>query len=139
MTGGLMEGCACPQPAAGTPSQVLGADPQEGEELGPTPQPWSSRLDWNLKQAQALDFLAGRVLHSQPCFGILQTQMSLQETIQSLKLTNQELLKRGSGNTQQVATCDTACKVWRPASPARLWPGPGSHPTFEWSPLLPQN
>ncbi|PNI72450.1 TMEM214 isoform 6, partial [Pan troglodytes] len=35
---------------------------------------------------------------------------SLQETIQSLKLTNQELLRKGSSNNQDVVTCDMACK-----------------------------
>lgn len=34
----------------------------------------------------------------------------LQETIQSLMLTNQELLKKGSGSNEHVVTCDTACK-----------------------------
>uniref|UniRef100_A0A8I3N157 Transmembrane protein 214 n=2 Tax=Canis lupus familiaris TaxID=9615 RepID=A0A8I3N157_CANLF len=38
------------------------------------------------------------------------TQKSLQETIQSFKLTNQELLRKGSCNSQDAATCDTACK-----------------------------
>ncbi|XP_005264439.1 transmembrane protein 214 isoform X2 [Homo sapiens] len=37
-------------------------------------------------------------------------QKSLQETIQSLKLTNQELLRKGSSNNQDVVTCDMACK-----------------------------
>ncbi|XP_023442610.1 transmembrane protein 214 isoform X2 [Dasypus novemcinctus] len=35
---------------------------------------------------------------------------SLQETIQSFKLTNQELLRKGSGSHQDIVTCDTACK-----------------------------
>ncbi|KAL1783719.1 transmembrane protein 214 [Sigmodon hispidus] len=35
---------------------------------------------------------------------------SLQETIQSFKLANQELLKKGSGSNEYVVTCDTACK-----------------------------
>uniref|UniRef100_A0A8C0W5Y1 Transmembrane protein 214 n=1 Tax=Castor canadensis TaxID=51338 RepID=A0A8C0W5Y1_CASCN len=35
---------------------------------------------------------------------------SLQETIQSFKLTNQELLKKGSSSNQHVITCDAACK-----------------------------
>ncbi|XP_034370205.1 transmembrane protein 214 isoform X2 [Arvicanthis niloticus] len=35
---------------------------------------------------------------------------SLQETVQSFKLANQELLKKGSGNSEHVVTCDTACK-----------------------------
>ncbi|ELV13749.1 Transmembrane protein 214 [Tupaia chinensis] len=39
-----------------------------------------------------------------------QVQKSLQETIQSFKLTNQELLRKGSCNTQDVSSCDTACK-----------------------------
>uniref|UniRef100_A0A8C8WJ24 Transmembrane protein 214 n=1 Tax=Panthera leo TaxID=9689 RepID=A0A8C8WJ24_PANLE len=38
------------------------------------------------------------------------TQKSLQETIQSFKLTNQELLRKGSCNNQDAVTCDTACK-----------------------------
>ncbi|XP_036118886.1 transmembrane protein 214 isoform X3 [Molossus molossus] len=37
-------------------------------------------------------------------------QKSLQETIQSFKLTNQELLRKGSCNNQDVVTCDAACK-----------------------------
>lgn len=37
-------------------------------------------------------------------------QKSLQKIIQSLKLTNQELLRKGNGNNQDVVTCDTACK-----------------------------
>ncbi|XP_036290871.1 transmembrane protein 214 isoform X2 [Pipistrellus kuhlii] len=37
-------------------------------------------------------------------------QKSLQETIESFKLTNQELLRKGSCNNQDVITCDTACK-----------------------------
>ncbi|KAI6056207.1 transmembrane protein 214 [Marmota monax] len=37
-------------------------------------------------------------------------QKPLQETIQSFKLTNQELLKKGSSNNQHVVTCDVACK-----------------------------
>ncbi|CAH6786902.1 Tmem214 [Phodopus roborovskii] len=35
---------------------------------------------------------------------------SLQETIQSFKLANQELLKKGSGINEHIVTCDTACK-----------------------------
>ncbi|XP_045405181.1 transmembrane protein 214 isoform X2 [Lemur catta] len=37
-------------------------------------------------------------------------QKSLQETIQSFKLTNQELLRKGNCNNQDVVTCDLACK-----------------------------
>ncbi|XP_069350134.1 transmembrane protein 214 isoform X2 [Eulemur rufifrons] len=37
-------------------------------------------------------------------------QKSLQETIQSFKLTNQELLRKGNCNNQDVITCDVACK-----------------------------
>uniref|UniRef100_G1NVD5 Transmembrane protein 214 n=1 Tax=Myotis lucifugus TaxID=59463 RepID=G1NVD5_MYOLU len=37
-------------------------------------------------------------------------QKSLQETIESFKLTNQELLRKGSCNNQDVVTCDKACK-----------------------------
>ncbi|XP_047379246.1 transmembrane protein 214 isoform X1 [Sciurus carolinensis] len=37
-------------------------------------------------------------------------QKPLQETIQSFKLTNQELLKKNSSNNQHVVTCDMACK-----------------------------
>lgn len=36
---------------------------------------------------------------------------SLQETTQSFNLANQELLKKGSGSSEHVVTCDTACKV----------------------------
>uniref|UniRef100_A0A8C9C3G3 Transmembrane protein 214 n=1 Tax=Phocoena sinus TaxID=42100 RepID=A0A8C9C3G3_PHOSS len=38
------------------------------------------------------------------------TQKSLQETIQSFKLTNQDLLGKGSCSNQDVITCDAACK-----------------------------
>ncbi|XP_062934383.1 transmembrane protein 214 isoform X2 [Cynocephalus volans] len=37
-------------------------------------------------------------------------QKSLQETIESFKLANQELLRKGNGNNQDVVTCDAACK-----------------------------
>uniref|UniRef100_A0A8C8YP52 Transmembrane protein 214 n=1 Tax=Prolemur simus TaxID=1328070 RepID=A0A8C8YP52_PROSS len=37
-------------------------------------------------------------------------QKSLQETIQSFKLTNQELLRKGNCDNQDVVTCDLACK-----------------------------
>nr|KAF6449188.1 transmembrane protein 214 [Rousettus aegyptiacus] len=38
------------------------------------------------------------------------TRRFLQETIQSFKLTNQELLRKGNCNNHDVITCDTACK-----------------------------
>ncbi|XP_039743530.1 transmembrane protein 214 isoform X1 [Pteropus medius] len=38
------------------------------------------------------------------------TRKFLQETIQFFKLTNQELLRKGSCNNHDVITCDTACK-----------------------------
>uniref|UniRef100_A0A8C6B1B1 Transmembrane protein 214 n=1 Tax=Monodon monoceros TaxID=40151 RepID=A0A8C6B1B1_MONMO len=38
------------------------------------------------------------------------TQKSLQETIQSFQLTNQDLLGKGSCSNQDVITCDAACK-----------------------------
>ncbi|KAK2503870.1 hypothetical protein MC885_014437 [Smutsia gigantea] len=38
------------------------------------------------------------------------TRKSLQETIQSFKLTNQELLRKCGFNNQDVVTCDVACK-----------------------------
>ncbi|XP_059749385.1 transmembrane protein 214 [Balaenoptera ricei] len=38
------------------------------------------------------------------------TQKSLQETIQSFKLTNQDLLGKGSCSNQDVIACDAACK-----------------------------
>lgn len=36
---------------------------------------------------------------------------SLQETVRSFKVTNEELAARGTGGDQDVAACDTACKV----------------------------
>ncbi|XP_007937060.1 transmembrane protein 214 [Orycteropus afer afer] len=36
---------------------------------------------------------------------------SLQETVESFKLTNQELLKKSNCSNQDVITCDAACKV----------------------------
>ncbi|XP_030894883.1 transmembrane protein 214 isoform X2 [Leptonychotes weddellii] len=38
------------------------------------------------------------------------TQKSLRETIQAFKLTNQELLRKGSCSGQDAAACDMACK-----------------------------
>lgn len=35
---------------------------------------------------------------------------SLQETVQSFRLANQELLKKGSSSNEHVVSCDTACK-----------------------------
>ncbi|NXX99656.1 T214B protein, partial [Centropus bengalensis] len=37
-------------------------------------------------------------------------QQSLQETVRSFKVTNEELVARGPGSTQDVASCDAACK-----------------------------
>ncbi|XP_053919829.1 transmembrane protein 214 [Cuculus canorus] len=37
-------------------------------------------------------------------------RQSLQETVHSFKVTNEELVTRGSGSAQDVATCDAACK-----------------------------
>ncbi|XP_011385112.1 transmembrane protein 214-like [Pteropus vampyrus] len=45
------------------------------------------------------------------------TRKFLQETIQFFKLTNQELLRKGSCNNHDVITCDTACKVPAPSPP----------------------
>lgn len=36
---------------------------------------------------------------------------SLQETVRSFKVTNEELAARGTGGDQDVAACDAACKV----------------------------
>ncbi|KAM5292382.1 transmembrane protein 214 isoform 3-T3 [Ctenodactylus gundi] len=57
------------------------------------------------------------------------TQASLQESIQSFKVTNQELLKKGIGNTEQVVTCDTACK-------GLLQQAQGPRPPWIWLLLL---
>uniref|UniRef100_A0A8C9DFJ3 Transmembrane protein 214 n=1 Tax=Prolemur simus TaxID=1328070 RepID=A0A8C9DFJ3_PROSS len=54
-------------------------------------------------------------------------QKSLQETIQSFKLTNQELLRKGNCDNQDVVTCDLACKVLAP-SPLQPTHGPVSLP-----------
>ncbi|NXC27272.1 TM214 protein, partial [Campylorhamphus procurvoides] len=37
-------------------------------------------------------------------------RQSLQETVHSFKVTNEELMARGAGGDQEVAACDTACK-----------------------------
>ncbi|XP_049759989.1 transmembrane protein 214 [Elephas maximus indicus] len=47
---------------------------------------------------------------------------SLRETIQSFRLTNQELLRKSNSNNQDVVTCDKACKAllqqaWGPRLP----------------------
>lgn len=40
-----------------------------------------------------------------------QVRQSLQETVRSFKVTNEELAARGPGSEQDVAACDAACKV----------------------------
>lgn len=117
----------------------MGADSQEGEELGghgrlslvwvlglypsTTALPllrrhciWAFGKDrgpgWTLRVP-----LQTKCYPLNPDFLILQTQRSLQETIESFKLTNQELLRKGSGNSQEAATCDAACKVLAPSPP----------------------
>ncbi|NXF75682.1 TM214 protein, partial [Sclerurus mexicanus] len=37
-------------------------------------------------------------------------RQSLQETVRSFKVTNEELMTRGAGGDQEVAACDAACK-----------------------------
>ncbi|KAI1241366.1 hypothetical protein IHE44_0009849 [Lamprotornis superbus] len=39
-----------------------------------------------------------------------EVHQSLQETVRSFKVTNEELAARGTGGDQDVAACDTACK-----------------------------
>lgn len=41
----------------------------------------------------------------------LQAHQALQETVHSFKVTNEELVAKGPGSQQDVAMCDTACKV----------------------------
>uniref|UniRef100_F6RPR6 Transmembrane protein 214 n=1 Tax=Ornithorhynchus anatinus TaxID=9258 RepID=F6RPR6_ORNAN len=46
---------------------------------------------------------------------------SLQETVQSFKVTNEELIGKGGNSAQDVAACDTACKgMFREARSRRL-------------------
>lgn len=40
-----------------------------------------------------------------------EVRQSLQETVHSFKVTNEELAARGTSGTQDVAACDAACKV----------------------------
>lgn len=40
-----------------------------------------------------------------------QARQALQETVRSFKVTNEELVAKGPGSQQDVAACDTACKV----------------------------
>ncbi|NWR38554.1 TM214 protein, partial [Tachuris rubrigastra] len=54
-------------------------------------------------------------------------RQSLQETVRSFKMTNEELVARGAGGGQDVAACDTACKEL-----LRKMKGRG----FPWSQLL---
>lgn len=46
-------------------------------------------------------------------------RQSLQETVRSFKVTNEELVARGPNSDQDVASCDAACKV----SPGQGWDG----------------
>ncbi|KAG8522455.1 Transmembrane protein 214 [Galemys pyrenaicus] len=78
------------RPAAGALAQVLGADSQKG-------------------RMEAQNSLCAKSYFLNPIF-TLQTQKSLQETIQSFKLTNQELLRKTNFKNQDVITCDVACK-----------------------------
>lgn len=48
-------------------------------------------------------------------------RQSLQETVCSFKVTNEELAARGPSSDQDVAACDAACKV----SPGMGWDVPG--------------
>uniref|UniRef100_A0A8B9ECG5 Transmembrane protein 214 n=1 Tax=Anser cygnoides TaxID=8845 RepID=A0A8B9ECG5_ANSCY len=43
--------------------------------------------------------------------GSRKARQSLQETVRSFKVTNEELAARGPGSEQDVAACDAACKV----------------------------
>uniref|UniRef100_A0A493T303 Transmembrane protein 214 n=1 Tax=Anas platyrhynchos platyrhynchos TaxID=8840 RepID=A0A493T303_ANAPP len=43
--------------------------------------------------------------------GSRKVRQSLQETVRSFKVTNEELAARGPGSEQDVAACDAACKV----------------------------
>ncbi|NXI64934.1 T214B protein, partial [Anseranas semipalmata] len=43
--------------------------------------------------------------------GSRKARQSLQETVRSFKVTNEELAARGPGSDQDVAACDAACKV----------------------------
>uniref|UniRef100_A0A8C5UE64 Transmembrane protein 214 n=1 Tax=Malurus cyaneus samueli TaxID=2593467 RepID=A0A8C5UE64_9PASS len=47
---------------------------------------------------------------------------SLQETVCSFKVTNEELAARGTGGDQDVAACDTACKELLHKMKGRLFP-----------------
>ncbi|XP_064506903.1 transmembrane protein 214 isoform X2 [Pseudopipra pipra] len=55
------------------------------------------------------------------------SKKSLQETVRSFKMTNEELVARGAGGGQDVAACDAACKEL-----LRKMKGRG----FPWSQLL---
>lgn len=46
---------------------------------------------------------------------------SLQETVRSFKVTNEELAARGTGGDQDVAACDTACKVRDSTTAGSSW------------------
>ncbi|NWV62358.1 TM214 protein, partial [Malurus elegans] len=49
-------------------------------------------------------------------------RQSLQETVCSFKVTNEELAARGTGGDQDVAACDTACKELLHKMKGRLFP-----------------
>uniref|UniRef100_A0A8C9MXP0 Transmembrane protein 214 n=1 Tax=Serinus canaria TaxID=9135 RepID=A0A8C9MXP0_SERCA len=53
-----------------------------------------------------------RSVHTDPkgALAVPKVQQSLQETVRSFKVTNEELAARGAGGDTDVAACDTACK-----------------------------
>ncbi|KAL0620790.1 Transmembrane protein 214, partial [Plecturocebus cupreus] len=70
---------------------------------------WRQLYPKHLSQSRQVGLLLEHLLSSWEQIP-KKVQKSLQETIQSFKLTNQELLRKGSGNNQDVVTCDSACK-----------------------------
>ena len=67
----------------------------------------------------------------------LQARQALQETVRSFKVTNEELVAKGPGSQQDVAACDTACKVSQGRclrEATRSLPGPWAQ--CDWAVLL---
>lgn len=65
-------------------------------------------------------------------FALPKVCQSLQETVRSFKVTNEELAARAASSGQDVAACDAACKV----SPGMGWVVPGASQQLHFGSLL---
>lgn len=147
-----------PQFAAEPPPGVLGEQQQEGRgeqwdgaavgwEVSPCC--WESSLSWQCPHgtcacplgAVAAQGVCGDRGVPDTAAAVPKVHQSLQETVRSFKVTNEELAARGAGGDQDVAACDAACKVrdGTGGDRGRQHPGPGLSSVLGlgWPLLLP--